>query len=198
MRSTAFTLVELMAVVALMGLLATAVAWSMAQDTRRATLDGVIARVAQADALARIAARRGGIGQTLRFELDAGRIQRFTLDGGAAVAAGPRVNIPDGYRLDGVIVGPGVTAPGAPAPLPVEYGRVEVNFGSDGLAPTYALRLRFQPLEPSPRPEPSAFANNGTLWLVFAGLTGQVTLIDDTQQIDNLFAALAGAGTDAD
>jgi len=179
MRCRGLTLIEVMAVVALLGLLAGATAWSLAADARRAAQADVVSTIAHLDHTARLAAQRTGEATRLRFDLERGRVQVVRGDDHAE----PRtVALPAGFRLDRMLL------QGADAAASVDvdertYGTVDVPMATSGFSVTYAVLL---------------MSNDETTWLVFTGLTGQLNQVTDEDELDNLFALLATGRADAD
>ncbi len=195
MRRGAFTLIEVMAVVALLGLLAGATVWLMADDARRASRAEAVARLAHADRTTRLAAQRLGRPCVLRCDLAAQRLRRVadTAEGEEAVAHA--VELPVGYRIARI------TLPSAPGRSPrargteighdVESGTVDIPYSTAGRSPSYAVRIDFEG-DPSRRPHEGPGG-----WLVVAGLTGQVMVVSNEKEVDNLFRTLARGRPDA-
>ena len=199
MARRAFTLIEVMAVVALIGLLAAATAWSLAGDAQRATRADVLDRLIHADASARLAAQRLGP-STLNIDLDTQQLWVVSPGSGAdEPQAGHRLKLPRGHRIEHVFI---LAAPKPTSNKPprervvVDRGVVEIPVSPEGLSRTYAIEWT----GPAPEDTNSNARRSGlqTTWLVFAGMTGQVTQHDDEQAIDKLFAALARTRVDAD
>ncbi len=188
MPPRAFTLIELMAVVLLLGLLAGAVAWSLAENVEAAGRADAVGRVVQADCLARMAARRLGRPSVLRIDLEAQRLWRVTPAPGGPAGPGAEtshpVDVPAGYRIDRVAV--------ADAAATRDAGIVEIAYSTGGRSASYALRL-----VRADRDETPAGADAPGPWLVVAGLTGHVSLNHDEADVDNLLALLAAGRPDA-
>lgn len=176
MKRAGFTFLEVIAVVTLLAVLAGGVMWAMAGDVSRASKQDAIQKLTDADRNARMAARRLGSNFALRIDLDRQRLWREP----APHADHPRstpVALGRGYRIDRVV-------------LPEEdheKGRVSIPVSTEGRSPTYAVRLA-PPREAMNESETRA----APVWLVIAGLTGEVTRGYDDQAIDNLFDALDG------
>lgn len=176
-RHSGFTLIEVLAVLVVLGLLAGATAWSLADTADRATAEEVFGRIAHADRLARIAAERTGQNCVLRYDLDAQQMRRVLTDADGTQEAGHVVGLPKGLAIDRIVVHQldRVTSH--------ERGDVTVAYSARGRSISYAVRV----------------AHDGThTWLIFAGLTGQMTVTDHEREVDNLFALLAGGRPDAD
>jgi prepilin-type N-terminal cleavage/methylation domain-containing protein len=189
MRRGAFTLIEIMAVLALMGLLATATAWSLAEDARRSTRAGVVGQIIHADRMTRIAAQSLGKPCVLRFDLDEQRVWRTAAADGQGSAAAHALRIPDGYRIDRIMTSSSPASPGdagsAAAAGVCDGGIVDIAYSTGGRSASYALRLV------------SDGADGAKSWLVFSGLTGQAVQDQNEDQVDNLFAMLATGRPDA-
>jgi prepilin-type N-terminal cleavage/methylation domain-containing protein len=165
-RRRGFTLVEVAAVAVLMALLAGGVALTFAGPVQRMRAGEALDRVRTFDAAARLAARRSGRAADLTFDLRAGTLARA--DG---PAAGRRevtyqATLPGGYRIDRLRATGGQAGGG---PIDASSGLVTLYCSPDGLARTYALRVVGPGLDQ---------------WVVFAGLTGQVTLVEDERAVD--------------
>jgi prepilin-type N-terminal cleavage/methylation domain-containing protein len=182
MRRGGFTLIEVMAVVALLGLLAGAVAWSMAADARRSSQTAAVMQVAHADRMARLAAGCLGRACVLQFDLHRGRMVRF--DGtGRERQESHSLYLPTGWRIERMVLpaermrGSGLSWPAGGRTI--DGGEVDVAFSYDGRSPSYALLLADE-------------GDDGRVWLVFSGLTGQMIQCEDENEVHNLFAPIAG------
>lgn len=182
----AFTLIELMAVVALLGLLAGATAWSMTGELRRATVEDAIGELRYLDQTARLTGRRFGTAYTLTYDLDAQRVRRIIAPGTPGEQFAGAYGLPAGVAVDRLIVADLVEGRRAgelgTRRRTIDAGEATIAFGSDARGMSYAVRVRDE---------------TGSRWLVFSGLSGQMTRIADDQAVDNLFASLGG-GLDAD
>jgi prepilin-type N-terminal cleavage/methylation domain-containing protein len=162
-RNSAFTLVEVMAVVLILALLAGAAAWSFARPLTRARTSEAIDLITSFDASSRLAARRFGRGVDMQFELsDQALIRR---EGGQVTY---RVNLPPGFAIEQIRTAGRVR----------DAGEVTVECSRMALSPSYALKLI----------GPGGLER----WLVVAGLSGQVTAARDDADVDailNLSAA---------
>lgn len=198
MRRTGFTLIEVMAVVALLGLLAGAVVWSMTDEAKRWSRADAAGQIAHADRRARIAARRLGRPCALRFDLDRQVVYRVTLDVAGTEAPGHVLALPVGHRIDRIVFARAASStfgPGGPAARGKDSGVVDVAYSTAGRSASYAVRL--VSADRSGGRNAPAGSDDGGRWLVFAGLTGQMVLDHDDDEVDNLFAALATGRPDA-
>jgi len=179
----AFTLVEVLAVVAVLALLAGAVAWSAAGDMRRVTRRETIGRIAHADHLARVEAVRLGRPVALRFDFNDQRIDVVgSSRDGRRTASEREVALAANCRIERVWI--------AGDEDNVDSTAADVAFSITGRSPTYAVKLSFAS-------DGSDDQTGGTTWAVFCGLTGQATCIDDDEEIENLFATLLAGRPDA-
>ena len=175
MRPRAFTLIEVIAVVMLLGLLTGATAWVMTEDAQRSSTEAVIGQIAHLDRMARFTARRLGRPGVLQFDLDAQQVRRLHAGGGES---GRQIlhtlKLPGEHRIDQIVASMGFAATGRMESA--NAGAFDVPYSTDGRSSSYAVRL---------------VSTGGDRWMVFAGTTGQVTFIDDERKVNNLFAMLA-------
>lgn len=182
MRRGGFTLIELMAVVVLLGLTAGAVAWSMTGTLARRTAEDAAAQIAGVDRQARVTAERQARDLVLRIDLNRQRLRWFDPDSGDGGHPRP---VPRAYRIDRVWV-----MDDAGRVRINDRNQVDITITGRGRSATYAIRMAVT------TDQPDAQASDG--WMVFAGLTGQVTWIGNEDELQNLFAVLEGARPDAD
>ncbi len=198
MSRPAFTFVEMMAVVMLLGLLAGAVTWSMAETAQHASREQVVGSIVHLDRTTRLAGERLGGSYALRFDLDEQVIERLETSSGGESDSSRRLRLPGDHRIDRLRVAWGDLAassgPGGAADR-IDAGTVEIAFSSRGRSPTYAVRLVGAN---GGRGAPATGRNRRMDWIVFSGLTGQVMLDYEQERIDSLFDRLAGRGPDAD
>lgn len=187
MRRPAFTLLEVMAVVALMGLLACGAVWLLASDAQQASQADVIRRITAADRMARMAAQHSGKTCVLRIDLEQQRLCRVEGDGEAGHASAKAVQLPAGYRIDRIVVAS--LDPEGPAGRRVESGAVDIAYSTRGRSVTYAVRLLCTNAAASEGSQGDW--GRGGKWLVLAGLTGQPVVVDDEDEVDKLFCTLA-------
>lgn len=195
-----FTIIEVMAVVVLIGVLAGMAALSMINDARRATRQDVIARLTDADATARLAAKRLGP-TTLRIDLDQQKLWLVTPD---PTTREPRpghvMRLAPDYRITEVAwVDPQPADARNARPrqtLTHDAGTVELPYSGEGMTRTYVLRLQGPGIDPDTGEQ--APERERTTWLLFSGLTGQTVINDEPETIDNLLALLTRTRPDAD
>ena len=182
MRPGAFTLIEVMAVVALLGLLAGATAWVMTEDAQRSSTERVIGQISHLDRMTRFTARRLGRPATLQFDLDAQQIRRQHADGYESHRQTLHTfTMPVDRRVDRIVASAGSGDEGRMDTA--NSGSFDVPYSADGRSSSFAVRLT---------------SVEGERWLVFAGTTGQITLIDDEREVHNLFSMLTTGRPDAD
>ena len=169
MRRGAFTLIEVMAVIVLLGLMAGAVTWSFARNVRGASRETAMSQVMRADRMARLAARRFGRPCVLRIDIGAQRVWRV-VEVGSRIEKSPATSV-SGCRLDRIAIAGAVA----------DSGIVDVPYSTAGHSASYGIRLVRQ---------------DWRGWLIFCGLTGQATVIENEQEAQNLLS-LAGARPDA-
>jgi hypothetical protein len=68
---------------------------------------------------------------------------------------------------------------------------VEIGYSVGGRSVSYAIRLTFTDVDSQTPPEERG------VWMVFSGLTGQLMLVQDEEEIENLFAMLTAGRPDA-
>lgn len=162
----AFTLIEIIAVVILLGLLATLAAWSFSGPLRRAQFDQALEQVRYLNATSRALARDTGQLVTMTFDLDRGEVSRSQgRRGGAAVY---RASLAPGARIDRVRT----------ATDDRTSGTAEVAVSPLGLSPSYAVRLA---------------GPNWRRWVFVSGLGGDARVIRDDSEIAAIFAAARDA-----
>lgn len=159
-RRGAFTLVELMAAVLILALLSTAAVLSFSHPLASARLDDACRELQRFDASARALSRVTGKPVRTMLNLTDNVLVRRQ-GGGSEDAA--RVPMPAGIRLAEVrIEGESFTG-----------GEVEVDASPVGWTRTYAVRLAGQ---------------SGERWVLFAGVTGQATRLNDVRELDAIEA----------
>jgi prepilin-type N-terminal cleavage/methylation domain-containing protein len=191
-RRGGFTLIEIMAVVTLLGLLAGATAWSLAEDARASSRAKVVADLAHADRMARLTAQCAGRPCGLRFDLKEQSFQRVAGPGEVPEPAHV-TTLPKGFRIERMVTAAGDSADETP---PGSAGsETTAWYSRAGGSGSYALLLAFED-GPSGKLSSESLAGS-SVWLVFAGVTGQLTLVRNEAEVENLFAQLASRGPDA-
>jgi prepilin-type N-terminal cleavage/methylation domain-containing protein len=161
MKSAGFTLLEVMAVLIIVGLFAAAVTLTPSGWFASARFDEVADQVTFMDQLARQRARRGDRQVELTFDLPGGRIERRDVDGEH------HITLPRGYEMTNLIVNR------------QSGGRrlVKVAVDRSGYSPSYAVRI----IGP----------DHESRWILIAGLSGQAITLDGDKELDDAFDKLA-------
>jgi prepilin-type N-terminal cleavage/methylation domain-containing protein len=168
-RPRAFTLIETMLVIALLGVLAMAAVVKLWEPLRSSRSEDVLRRLQAADETTRQSSRRSNGVAVVVYDLDRGLLLRTGSAGGEGDIV---MRLPEGYRLETVRLAGRTSASGDVA---IEY--------RDGRSPSYAVEV--------------VGPDRSSRWLVFAGLTGQLTRLTDEREVEALFAALSPASDDA-
>lgn len=171
-RPRAFTLIEIVAVLAIMSMLMATAIVSFRGACRSARAQYALETIAQADAVTRERAARFGRTAELEIDIDRSVLVTTTMDD-----EGETFNQPTpltGVAIERVMVGNRQRG----------SGRVAVPFSAIGTSPTYAMRVKG--------------ANGESRWLMFCGATGQETIFENDRDIETLLAQVLPRGTDAD
>jgi len=162
-----FTLLEVMLAVLVLALLTGVAAMSFRKPLERARERDLIAQIRSADATARLESRRFSRAVEVVIDPEASEIARRGTDGNESFHA----MIPRPYVIKEICIGTRRTS-----------GREVIRYSASGLSRSYAVHVN------GPRFD---------RWLVFAGLSGEVTEIADESQVQQILAPLAQRG-DAD
>jgi type II secretory pathway pseudopilin PulG len=157
-----------MLAVLLVALLASAVALTFSKPLQAARAREAISQVQFTDAQARQAARQTNRPVRLVLDPESNTIARYEDEQRQALAT-----LPVGFRIAQVIVGRRASFD----------ERADVRFSSSGLSRSYAIHL-----------EGPAFDQ----WLLFAGLSGQMSWAADEQTIRSILDVASPAGRDTD
>jgi type II secretion system protein H len=171
-RSPGFTLIELIAVLVIIGLIAGVAGLSLRAPYTEARLEHVVAQIEQLDATARSRAARTGRPQQLVIDRRAGRFR--LLDPDRAGVGESVVQLPDFLDIERM----------ASSAVDAGAGPRSIDYTPAGASPTYAVALR----GPGKR----------ETILVVAGWTGQVTRASTWRTVEQLLAQLDANGNDAD
>jgi prepilin-type N-terminal cleavage/methylation domain-containing protein len=167
MMRRGFTLIEMIAVVAITALLAASVVLTLAHMAGQHRYESVCRELEQADATIRSAARQGRHGQELVYDLD----NNAVLWQQSANSTTTLVRLP-----------PQISLQLRTADEQLSRGRVEIACSEAGLSQSYALCLE---------------QGNVDHWMIVAGLSGQVFWTDDDRQVDTIFRSLQARGLEA-
>jgi len=196
MRRGAFTLVEMLAVMAVIGLLAGAVTWLSAGQVGRADGREAVSRIIHADRMARIEALRLGRPCVLRFGLDAQTVIAVSEDRRGGETARRRAALPANCRVQHVWVARCASGSDGDGPYIEKHTGLavaDVRFSTAGRSATYAVKLAFGPGGSGE----NAGGLDGAVWIVFCGITGQATCMNDDVETEKLLAAVVAARLDA-
>jgi prepilin-type N-terminal cleavage/methylation domain-containing protein len=167
---SAFTLIELMAVLVLVGLVSASAMLRFGGTTRRAQFEWSLERVMAADRLIRTHAMTCGQPGHLEFEIGTGRLERVF---GAKRNVSSYVEL--GARMHIVRF--------LAAQRHAETGKVEVPYDPYGHSETFALEIE----GPGER----------TAWILFVGLSGQTRRLEDRRDVERILELIRPARPDA-
>lgn len=172
---SAFTLVEMLVVIALAALMASIVAVSLSGSYRSARVEDAAGRIAIYDRQTREYARRFGVPARLVFDVGRGTVTRASDNAGI----GGLLTLPTGVHIGRVLTAEGNAA----------SGQISVPVSRDGQTVSYAVCL--------------SNAKGEETWVFTAGLTGRTVKVRDEREAQDIFRALSGdvaataAGNDA-
>jgi type II secretion system protein H len=155
-----FTMIEILAVMVLLGLAAGVVAVNIRGPMREASLEEVVERIVDFDGQTRAIARRKGRPLRLRVDLTAGRLSRSDAETGEELGA-PAVVL-GGWRVEELRV----------RDEPIGSGTATLSVSRRGLSQSYALLL--------------VGPHGERRWLLCAGLSGHFTQYDSHDGIENI------------
>lgn len=170
-RRRGFTLLELIAVMVVMALLAAATVYSLSGHVGRARVATALEMLSACDRLARQDAVRFQRYVLLEVDTDSGTVTWHAAQGDRA--ARPR-RLPGSVAIEQVRTEQGRSSGGV---------RLEVLIHPRGTSDTYALKLS-GPDEAGP-------------WLLLAGITGQATRLANDDDVEQVFRSLQTARVDA-
>jgi prepilin-type N-terminal cleavage/methylation domain-containing protein len=169
-RRSGFTLIELMAVLVLVGLVSATAMLRFGATTHKAQFEWSLERVIATDRLLRTHCVTSDQPGRLEFEIGAGRVKRVF---GAKRTASSAVELGARMRITRFLA----------ALRHVETGKVEVAYDPYGHSETFAVELE----GPGDR----------SAWILFAGLTGQTRRFEDRRDVERILEAIRPAGPDA-
>lgn len=164
MSKLGFTLIEMMAVLLLLSLLAGAAVVGFAAPLRAARARQAVEQVGASDASARQAARRSG--RDVELIIDLSEQQLIRRESREDTRGTLRTSLPAGFRIDQIRTGERV----------VSAGTISIRCSPQGLSRTYALRLVGPEFDQ---------------WLLVAGLSGQMKALNDESLVASIFAELS-------
>ena len=163
MRRDGFSMVELMAAMLVLGIIAASAAVRIHGPLRKARMRDVADAVARFDRATRLAARRSGRELRIVVDLGGGRLGRGLGDGQEAPSQ--PLALPGEYRFQGLLIEGQF----------IGTGRPYVLCSALGLTPSYALLLE------GPRQR---------TWVVVAGLTGQIFEVESEPQARQILSVV--------
>lgn len=169
-RRYSFTLIELLAVLVIVGLITAMASIRLSGIAQAAQLEWATERLAASDGLLRTHAAACGQAAHLAFELGTGRLERRfgeRREKSSTVELGQRLRV---TRF-------------VSATRDIETGTASVDYSPFGACQSFAVELK----GPSGR----------SAWMLFAGITGQVTRMEDGQDVSRMLRALGQSGVDA-
>jgi prepilin-type N-terminal cleavage/methylation domain-containing protein len=167
---SAFTLIELMAVLLLVGLISVTAMLRFGATTRKAQFEWSLGRLMAADRVLRNHCLTCGEPGRLQFEIGRGRLERVfktQREAPSVVELGPRMRF---TRFLG-------------AERHAETGEVTVDYSPDGTTETFAIEIEGP--------------GDQSAWILFAGLTGQTRRFEDRRDVERIFEAIRPSGADA-
>jgi len=163
---SAFTLLEVLAALIILSLLATAATLSFNKPLARARAFDAIEQIRQLDASARQFSRKNGRPALIIFDLTDQSLSRREPGLRDAVFT---TRLPSPLRIEQIRT----------AAHRVDYGEVSITCAPTGLSETYALKITGAP--ESATADRSA---NPTQWIVVAGLSGEIKTVRDERDVD--------------
>jgi prepilin-type N-terminal cleavage/methylation domain-containing protein len=167
---SAFTLLELIVVLAIGAMLTGVAVWSLRGPLRAATLAAALEQLESFDQVVRSHARRTGRSAELTINLTAGTLTAVEPQPGQPTR---RLAIGPGLKIDRV----------AWADRRFSNGQVVVAVSAHGTSRTYALRVR---------------GAEKSQWILFAGVTGQSVRVSDDKELEQLLEPLSAGRADSD
>jgi len=166
-----FTLVELLVVIALIGLLAGLTMTRMGSVTHRARLQAEVERLAALDGALRSHAARHAAACRLKLDLDAGEIERVS---GGEDRIARTLALSGAVRLSRFLS----------ATRDTGHGTIHVDYSPQGTSESFALQLQV--------------GDGESRWLLFAGVTGQITEWEEQRDVERILHTLHSTRVDLD
>jgi prepilin-type N-terminal cleavage/methylation domain-containing protein len=170
--ASAFTLIESLIAIVLLGIISTAAALTFRSSLQSATTTDALGQIKYLDSSARQRAGRFNQPVELIFDLTNATLSRR--EGGKRNDESFTASLPRGFSIDQINI----------AGQSTFDGEATLTCSPIGLTPSYAIHL---------------IGPNFDQWLLFAGLSGQMTLIKDEETVQDILASTRqGAGRNAD
>lgn len=166
MNRTAFSLVEIMVVILILGIAAAAVAINVHRPLVSANLADTVGALVDFDRTTRTAARAQDRPLRMMVNLSGGTVTRATE--AAKPIDGSALSVPAGFRLARLLVGA----------KDYREGETAIPCSRSGFAPTYAILVQS---DAGPQQ-----------WLVFAGLTGQTVQVSSEDEAKQILSQTRG------
>ena len=167
----AFTLIEMVLVVALLSLTSAAVVWNLTGSSQAAQLERAIGHIAHVDQVARGHALAFDRETVLKFETGSGRVN-WSVAGDDPGPGAHRMDLPGGCVVRAIRT----KSEG------IESGEASVRFSKDGVCPTYALLVA---------------GASQRQWIIVTGLTGHCRAVTENE-CEKLMDMSVSARPDAD
>lgn len=164
-----FTLVEMLVVVTVIGLIAATAALRLSSAAHRARLQHAIQRIETVDN--RLRTRATDRGETTHLEFDLGTSQI-------------RLEFANGADATSIDLGDVKISRFVAPTRETSSGRIKLGYSSHGTSESFAIEL--------------SRGNDEPTWLLFAGLTGQMTRMEEERDVQEVFRILRAGGVDAD
>jgi prepilin-type N-terminal cleavage/methylation domain-containing protein len=168
-RSAGFTLVEMSAVILLMGLLCGVATLTFRGPYQAACFEYSLQQIEQFDATLRQHARRFGRPAELTIDITQ---HRFTITADESRSEARQFQLRPDVKIAAVRT----------AGLQSTYGTIAIGVSRNGSTPSYALHL--------------VSTQGAERWIVVLGLVGQVLHVDDEQEVQALLSPEGGPNLD--
>ena len=167
---TGITLIELAIVLVIIGLMTSAVIISLKRPYQRIRLADTIEKVEQLQRMSRQLAVRQSEPMLIEFDFDRQVISRsWERDADSENAkehSSARITLSSGIRMSQLRI----------ADQQMSSGTAVVEINQNGVSNSFAMKLQ---------------SNHESVWLLFAGGSGQLTQLKNTEEVDHVFEIIA-------